>query len=128
MIYMATSINQSATIVEKAGAAIEDVRGKALKYDDNGNVVLAAAGEMSVGIGIMTNFVDIKADEDVDIQVKDIGLVLAGAEFKKGAELAADADGKLIEATEGQYVVAIAMEAAPAADAFIKAQLTKYVK
>ena len=33
MTYLATSINDSAVITEKAGAALDDVRGKAVKYD-----------------------------------------------------------------------------------------------
>ena len=39
-----TQINQSATISEKAGAAIDDVRNLILKYDSDGNVVLATDG------------------------------------------------------------------------------------
>ena len=39
-----TQINNSATIVEKAGAEIADCRNKIMKYDGNGNVVLATAG------------------------------------------------------------------------------------
>ena len=37
-------INQSATIVEQAGAKIEDCRNRIMVYDDNGNVVPAADG------------------------------------------------------------------------------------
>lgn len=39
-----TMINQSVTIAEKAGADIADVRNLILKYDSDGNVVLATAG------------------------------------------------------------------------------------
>lgn len=40
-----TQINNSATIVEKAGAEIADCRNKIMKYDGNGNVVLATAAD-----------------------------------------------------------------------------------
>ena len=128
MTYLATSINESPVISEKAGAALADVRGKAVKFDGNGNVVLAAAGELAIGIGILTNDVNIEAGKDVDIQIKDIGLVRAGGEIAKGAELASDANGCLVAATEGQHVLAIALQAAIAADTFISARLVSYPK
>ena len=48
-----TQINQSVTITEKAGAEIKDVRNRIVKYDENGNVGLAAAGtDIPVGIAL----------------------------------------------------------------------------
>lgn len=128
MTYLATSINQSPVISEKAGAAIADVRGKALKYDDNGDVVLAGAGEACIGIGIMTNDAATEKGADVDVQVKDIGLVLAGDAIAKGAELAADADGAMVTAASGDNVIAIAMDSAAAKGTYIKAMLVRYAK
>lgn len=124
MTYLATSINESPVIVEKAGAAIADVRGKAVKFDDNGAIVLAGANEAAIGVGIMTNDENIEKGHDVHIQIKDIGLVCAGAEIKKGAKLAANADGALITAT-GENAVAIALDAAAAAGVYIKAIILK---
>lgn len=47
-------INQSVTISEKAGAAIEDVRNRILTYDGDGNVILAADGAaVPAGIAII---------------------------------------------------------------------------
>ena len=129
MIYTATQINESATIVGKSGIADPtDVRCKAVKFDENGNIALAGAGEAAIGIAIITNDEIVKTGEDIDIQVKEMGLAIAGAEIKAGAELAADADGKLQTATSGQFVIATALEAAAAADKFIKVQITKYAK
>ena len=124
MTYLATSINESPVIVDKAGAAIADVRGKAVKFNAEGAIVLAGAGEEAIGVGIMTNDVDIKAGADVHVQIKDIGLVCAGAEIKKGAKLQANADGALITAAEGEPV-AIALDAAAAAGVYIKAIILK---
>lgn len=120
MIYTTTGINESATISEKAGADIADVRGKAVKYDANGDVVLAAAGENMLGISILTNMENIKKGEDVDIQIKDIGLCRAGAAFKKGELLAADAQGCFVKATTGNAILGIAKEAASAKDVYVK--------
>ena len=132
MVYTATQINTSPTIVGKAGAAMTapvDVRGKAIKFDAAGDVVVAStAGETVMGIAILTNDETVKAGQDIDIQVKEIGVALAGAEIKAGAELAVDATGALKTATAGQFVVATALEAAAAAGKFIRVQITKYTK
>lgn len=125
MTYLATSINESPVITDKAGAVLEDVRGRAVKFDTDGYIVLCAAGENAIGVGIMTNDKGIPAGDDVHIQIKDIGLVRAGAAIAKGAELTPDAEGKFVPA-EGGFVRAIALEAASAADVYIKARLVCY--
>lgn len=129
-------INQSPTIVEKAGAAIADVRNCIMTYDENGDVVLAADGtKIPVGIAIIEAGVnDISGEEsgkvakgdDVDIQIKDIGYVLAGAAITKGAEIMAS-DGLAIPATGGNYVIGLALSAA-AKDDYCRVQISKYQK
>lgn len=115
--YIGTQINQSPTIVEKAGDTITDARGKIVKYDTSGNVVLATAGDVALGITIMeagTN--DITGAEsgkaatgdDVTVQIKDIGLVKAGGTIAKGDELASDANGCAVKATDGDFVIGTA--------------------
>ena len=126
MTYLATSINDSAVIVEKAGATIADVRGKGVKYDSNGNVVLCStANENVIGVGIMTNDENIAAGKDVDIQIKDIGLVLAGGTIAKGDELGVTATGAFAKTTTG-HVAAIALEATATAGVYVKARLVNY--
>lgn len=120
MSYIATSINDSPTIVEKAGAALGEVRGRAVKYDSDGNVVLTGAGEAAVGICILNNEA-IEKGADVDIQIKDIGLVEAGAAIAKGDKLTTGADGVLVKATGTEPIIATAIEAASAAGRFIRA-------
>ena len=128
MAYTAASINNSPTIVAPA-AAKKDVRCRGIKLDDNGNAVVAStAGEVVIGIALLTNDEEVAEGHDVDIQVKEIGLALAGAEIKPGAELAVDATGALQTATSGQFVVATALEAAEVAGRFINVQITKYMK
>lgn len=128
MVYQSNMINNSATITGVAGAEIADVRCKGVKYDGNGKIVLAStAGETIIGVGILTNDAKTLAGQDVDIQVKDIGIVLLGGEVLAGAELAVTADGTFKTATTGQFVVATALEPG-VADQVIRAQLTKYVK
>lgn len=120
MNYMATSINQSPVIVDKAGAALADVRGRAVKFDSNGDIVLATAAGKALGVGIMTNETNIEKGADVHVQIKDIGLVYAGAAITKGAELEVGADGAFTPVSGGEPV-AIALEAAAATGVYIKA-------
>ena len=135
--YNGVQINPSATIVEKAGAEITDVRNRIVKFDDNGNVVLAAAGtDIPVGIAIIeAGYNDIsgaesgkvKAGDDVDIQIKDMGVVLAGAAIKKGQEVTAGANGLAAVAASGNYVLGIALDTVEAND-FLPVQIAKYQK
>lgn len=135
--YNGSQINPSHTLVEKAGAEIADVRNKIMKYDDNGDVVLATAGtDIPLGIAIIeAGYNDISGENSgkvakgdyVDVLVKDIGVVLAGATIKKGQELTAGADGLAAVAASGNYVFGIALENA-AANEYVPVQLTKYKK
>lgn len=135
--YHGVQINQSPTIVEKAGAVIDDVRNLILKYDDSGNVVLATAGtDIPVGIALIeSGYNDISGatagkvavGDDVDILVKDMGVVLAGAAIKKGQEVAAGADGKAAVAASGNYVLGIALDNAKAGE-YLNIQIAKYQK
>lgn len=131
-----SQINQSVTIVEQAGAAIADVRNRILAYDENGDVILAADGtSVPAGIAIIEAGVNdisgaesgkVAAGDDVDIQIKDIGYVLAGAAITKGAEVMAST-GLAIPATAGNYVVGIALSAA-AKDDYCRVQIARYQK
>ena len=99
MNYFGASVNEQPVIAEKAGALIANGAGKGVKYDTNGNVVLAAAGDAVCGVLIMQTPAEVPAGDDVTIQIKDIGYVLAGGTFKKGDALATNADGAFIKAT-----------------------------
>lgn len=129
-------INQSVTIVEQAGANIDDVRNRILAYDNNGDVVLAADGtKVPVGIAIIEAGVNdisgkesgsVSKGDDVDIQIKDIGYVLAGAAITKGAEIMASS-GLAVPATGGNYVIGVALSTA-AKDEYCRVQISKYQK
>lgn len=130
-------MNQTATIIRNAGADIEDVRNRIMKYDENGKFVLATAGtDFPVGVAIIeAGYNDIsgvesgkvKAGEDVTVQIKDIGFVLAGAEIKEGQEVTAGADGKAVVATSGNFVLGIALNSVAAGD-YLEIQYIKYQK
>ncbi len=129
-------INQSVTIVEQAGADIDDVRNRIMAYDKDGNVVLAADGSaVLVGVALIeagSNDVSgvgsgkVRAGDDVDIQIKDIGYILAGGDIAKGDEVTA-ASGLAAKAAAGNYVVGIALSAATNGE-YCRVQIAKYQK
>lgn len=135
--YNGVQINPSPTIVEKAGADITDCRNRIMKYDSNGAVVLASAGtDLPLGIALIeagNNDITgvtsgaVKTGEAVDILVKDMGVVLAGATIKKGQEVTAGANGLAAVAASGNYVLGIALEDAEA-NGFVAIQIAKYQK
>ncbi len=127
MNYITSSVNESPVISGQAGAALTDVRGRALKFDDDGNLVLAGAGGSALGIAIISNDEDIPKGETVDVQIRAIGLVKAGAAIDPGDELAPDADGALVPAESGAFI-ATALQKATAAGAFIQAIISRGYK
>lgn len=132
-----TQINQSVTIVETAGADIEDCRNRVMIYDADGKAILAEDGSKPfIGISLIESGMnDISGKEsgkatkgeDVDIQIKDIGYLLSSAEISKGAEVTAGTGGLAATASSGDYVIGIALDAAEKDD-YCRIQITKYQK
>lgn len=128
-------INNSSTIVEKAGEEIIDCRNRIMKYDDNGNVVLATSGtDNPVGVAIIeAGCNDISGEksgnvakgDDIDIQIKDIGFVIAGEDIEKGQEVAAGEKGMAAVAAEGGYVLGMALNTV-SANGYCKILFSKY--
>ena len=135
--YRGAQFNQSISIAELAGAAIEDVRNLIMKYDENGNVVLATAGtDIPVGVAtIEAGYNDItgqtsgkvEVGDQVDILIKDRVVVLAGGTVKKGQEVAAGAGGMAVAAAGGDYVLGFALRNAEAGE-YLEIQISKYQK
>lgn len=129
-------INQSVTIAEFAGENIDDVRNRILAYDSEGNVILAADGKNPiVGIAIIEAGINditgkesgkVEAGYQVDVQIKDIGYALAGGTIKKGEEVTAT-DGKATKASNGDYVIGLALSNASDGE-YVRVQITKYQK
>lgn len=122
-MYHGTGINDSPTIVVKASANINDGAFLAAMLSKDG-VAVAKAGEAAIGI-MIPETESPKAGEDVNIQVKDIGLAKVGAAVEAGDLLASDANGKLVKATSGAFIIATALDAAETADQVISVQIIK---
>lgn len=130
-----TQINQSVTIAEPAGADIADCRNRIMVYDEDGNVVLAADGTKPfAGIALIEAGVNdisgvesgkVSKGDDVDIQIKDIGYVIAGEDVAKGTEVTAGADGLAKAAAAGDHVLGLALRGA-LKDGYLRVQICKY--
>ena len=123
-MYNGTTINDSATIVGAASAAINGGEFLAAKFSSGKIATCGTAGEHVLGI-IIPGQDSIAADADVAVQIKDIGRWKAGAAVAVGAELATDANGKAVTATAGSFIFAIALKAATAANQIIQVQIVK---
>ena len=121
MAYFGASINEQPVLAEVAGADIELGSGKAVKYDTDGNVVLAGADEAICGVLIMQTEEKVPAGDIVTVQFKDIGIVAAGGDFVKGDALSVDANGAFVKAADGK-AVARALEAGTAGT-FVRAHI-----
>lgn len=131
--FMTASVSDSPTISKKAGAEITDVRGLAMKYDGDGNVVVASTkGEAVIGVAIITNgrpkddcYGYAKQGDEITVQRRGVGSALSGGEFAVGDELTADESGKLVKAEAGNFVIGTAEEASSAADSLIRVDISK---
>ena len=125
-MFIGTSINESPTISAKTGAAVTNGAMLAAAMGSTGTVtVVGTAGAEAVGLFIPQTEASVASGDDVTIQVKDIGLWIAGAAVNAGAMLMSDANGKATTATAGKFILAQALEAASAAGQVIRVQIIK---
>lgn len=125
MSYYGTTINDTPTIVGAAAADLAEVAFLAAKYDADGNIAVAdTKGEIAIGL-IPAEQQDIKQGEDITVQIKECGLWKTGEAVAAGDALTTSAEGKAVKASTGEFITAIALEAASAADEVIKVQIAK---
>lgn len=122
--FFGTVINESPTIVMKAGADIKSAQGKAVMLNSD-TVVQATAGANAIGLVPMSEDENIVSGSSVTVQIKDIGAWKAGAKIKVGDELASDANGLATPAQSGNFITAIALTAAAEAGTIIRCQIVK---
>lgn len=127
MEYIGTTINQSPVITLKASAKLEDIQGKAVAVSD-GKAAFPEAGANAIGIALFTNDATVEAGADVQIQIKDIGKIVAAEAIAVGDEVSVDATGKAVKAASGKFIVGTALTASSGASAsgtIIQIQITK---
>lgn len=121
MSYFGTSINDSPVVVVAAGEAITSPAFLAISAAGK----VAAAGTNALGIALPGNDEAVAAGDDLDVQVKDIGVWTAGEAVAVGDELAVGTGGKAAKATSGKFILAVALEAATKEGQRIKVQIIK---
>jgi hypothetical protein len=124
-MFISTGINDTPTIVGKAGISLVNAACHAAVFDVNGNLVPAGAGEPAIGIFIPSTPDVVNAGDDVTVQIKEIGLWITGAAVAAGAEVASNNAGQAITAVANAFIVGYALEAAGGPGAVIKVQITK---
>ena len=122
--YVGTTINPSPTVIFPANEAIAGARCVALALSD-GKLALPAAGAMALGISIGETDANVTAGTEITVQIKDIGKWIAGEAISAGDELATDAAGKAVKATEGDFIVGTALSAVTAAGSLVQVQISK---
>jgi len=125
MQYIGTGINDSATIVMNTADELEKSRALAVKFDANGKAVLCGAGENAIGILVADTNEKVDADEQVSVQVKEMGRWVAGGEVIPGDELTSDASGRAVKAASGDFIIAVALSAAVEEGTILKVQIVK---
>lgn len=133
--YNGTQANHTATIVATAAAEIADVRNRVVKFDENGEIVLATAGtDLPAGVAIIeAGYNDVSGEEsgkvakgdDVDIAIKDIIPGVAGGTIAVGDLVAAGAAGAAVKAETGNYVLGVAMDAGAEGE-LVNVQISKF--
>lgn len=131
--YLTAFMNNTATIRDVLAADIEDAPHKAVAYDSDGKLALPAAdGAPVVGI-ILSDAAAFdtgsalvsKAGMEVDVLIKNIGLIEAGEAVAKGDLLTVDTDGCAVKATAGDFILGMAMTAATTAGELVQIHITK---
>lgn len=117
-------INNSPTITAPAGAAISTGAGLAVKFDADGGFILAGDGDPAIGVLLSNTDDTIAAGDDLTAQIKDIGLMTAGAVIKAGNEIAVGAAASAVVAAAGKYVLGYALSDASVGQMF-PVQITK---
>lgn len=125
MGYINASVNGSATIAVEAGAAVTAPAMRAFSFDAAGQCVLSAAGAHAVGLALPDAAESLAVWDGFTLQIKDIGLALAGGAFAKGAELTVDAQGRLVAAATGNFIFAVALQKSSGAGAVVEVQIIK---
>lgn len=125
MNFYGNTINDSPVIVGKAAGKLEGAEFLAVKFGASGNIVKASAeGEATLGL-LPAEQGNIDAGNDVTVQIKECGLWKTGSAVAAGALLTTDASGKCKTAAAGNFILAVALESASAADEIIKVQICK---
>ena len=127
--YLNAFMNNSATIRNMLASDVEGAPHKAVAYNADGKLALPAAdGDPAIGIilsDVPANGSGITpAGTEVDVLIRHIGLIEAGAAVAKGDFLTVTKDGTARKAAAGEYIFGIAMTAADTVGELVQVYIT----
>lgn len=127
--YLNVFMNNSATIRDVLAADVQDAPHKAVAYNTDGKLALPATdGDPAIGVVLCDAPVNSSGvtptGTEIDVLIKDIGLIEAGAAVTKGDLLTVTTDGTIRKAAAGEYILGIAMTAATAAGELAQVYIT----
>ncbi len=128
--FLTSFCNASNTISERLGADIPNAPHKAVMFDSNGDVVLAADPSKAIGI-LLSDTPQTDSDaaptakkgSAVSILIKNIGLLEAGESITKGALVTINASGQGVPAASGSFIFGRAFSSASAAGQLFQVQI-----
>lgn len=131
--YLTAFINNTATIRDTVAVDITDAPHKAVAYNSDGKLILPAAdGDPAFGVILSDaaafdngSALVTKAGMEVDVLIKNIGLIEAGEAVAKGDLLTVSAAGCAKKAAAGDFILGVAMTAADTAGELVQIQITK---
>ncbi|MFI3253512.1 MAG: capsid cement protein [Eubacteriales bacterium] len=120
--YSNSFVQTSATVREAAGEVLEGACHKAVAYDSSGDVVLAQEGKSAFGLLLSSTGDKVSVGEEVDVLVKDVGLLEVAEAVDKGDFVTIE-DGCGKVASSGDYVFGRAMTASYEAGDLIQVRI-----
>lgn len=123
-MFNGTVINDSATICTPVKTEIKTGAFTAVALA-SGGAVPCNDTLVPVGLTIAETPNTVPVGNDVNVQVKDIGVWKGGAAFAAGDPLASDATGLAVKAVAGKFILGFALEDCSAKGQTIKVQITK---
>ena len=123
-MFNGTVINDSATICAPVKTEIKTGPFTAVALG-SGGAVPCNDTLVPVGLTIAETPNAVPVGNDVNVQVKDIGVWKGGAAFAAGDPLASDATGLAVKAAAGKFILGFALEDCSGKGQTVKVQITK---
>lgn len=117
-------VHTSPVRAEALGTNLENGSGKAVMYDEEGNVVLATDGAKAVGVLQLSTGASLEKGDTVSFLTKDTGLMKSGEAITKGSLVSVNSEGLAITAKTGAVVFGRAFTSSSEAGAFVQVQIS----
>lgn len=123
--YLNAFIYESSTIAEKAGDNLVNAAYKAVMYNSDGNIIIADKGDTAIGVVLGDCLDSVNKGDNMNILIKDIGLIEAGGVIAKGDAVSINDKGQAVKAETGSFIFGFAFSRAKAEGELIQVQINK---